>query len=199
MTPDCRAVPAGVRGPDHVLSEIELVTLPTDELGERLTADLIGMCGRAFREPFERPWHAVAPGTHVVALLHGAPVGHALVIEREVEIGIQRPLRLRTAYLENVATEPRLQGRGIGSTVMREAHDLVERNELGALATASNGFYERLGWVTWRGPVHVRREGRHERLPGEDGRVMVRATPRGPAILDIEAPISIEGRAWNAW
>jgi GNAT superfamily N-acetyltransferase len=199
VTADRGSAPLGVPGPVHALPEIELVTLRTVDVDDRLTADLIAMCGRAFREPFERPWHAVGEGTHVVALLDGAAVGHALIIERMIEIGTQRPLRLRTAYLENVATEPRVQGRGIGSAVMRQAHALVDRYELGALATASNGFYERLGWATWRGPVHVRRRGRHERLPGEDGRVMVRTTPRGPATLDIDAPISVEGRAWNAW
>lgn len=198
MTPPLRSTPAQGRPPSHEPT-IKLLTVHSDELDHRLTADLIAMCQRAFREPFERAWHAVGPGTHVVALRGGSPVGHALIIERLVDIGIDEPQRLRTAYFENVATEPRLHGRGIGSAVMREAQTLIDRYELGALATASNGFYERLGWVTWRGPVYVRHDGRHERLTGEDGRVMVLTTPRGPASLELDAPISVEGRAWNAW
>jgi GNAT superfamily N-acetyltransferase len=199
MTPPSRSQATPGRRDTAVHPGIQLLTLPTDELGSRLTAELVALCGRAFREPFERPWRAVGPGTHVIAMLDAQAVGHALVIERVVAVGLEQPIGLHTAYVENVAAEPRLQGRGIGSAVMRAVNTLVDRYELGALATASNRFYERLGWLTWRGPVYVRRESRHERLSGEDGRVMVRITPRGPATLDLDAPISVEGRAWNAW
>jgi aminoglycoside 2'-N-acetyltransferase I len=179
--------------------DVELVTLRTQELDARRVDALIALCGRAFREPFEQAWNAVGAGTHVIAEVDGRPVGHALLIERAIEIGLGSERPLRSGYLENVASEPRLHGRGIGSAVMRRMNELIDRYELGALATGSNAFYERLGWMTWRGPVYVRHGDRRERLEREDGRVMVRFTPLTPAGLEVEAAISVEGRAWNAW
>ena len=92
----------------------------------------------------------------------GEIVAHAAVVERELWMD-DRPLR--TGYVEAVATTPERQGQGLGSLVMGEVNAIVRDGfELGALGTGSNGFYERLGWVTWLGPTFVRTaDGRSER------------------------------------
>jgi aminoglycoside 2'-N-acetyltransferase I len=124
-------------------------------------------------------------------------VAHAAVVERELHVG-ERPLR--TGYVEAVATAPALQGRGYGTLVMRAVNEVIaERYELGALGTGSHGFYERLGWQTWRGPSFVRLpDGRVERTPDEDGFILVLTTPASPR-LDLASPIGCEWRPGDVW
>jgi aminoglycoside 2'-N-acetyltransferase I len=81
-------------------------------------------------------------------------VVHASVVERDLHVGDQA---IRTGYVEAVATDPRYQGRGLGSQVMTEAGRYIcERFPLGALSTGSPRFYEHLGWLRWTGPTFVR-------------------------------------------
>jgi aminoglycoside 2'-N-acetyltransferase I len=90
-------------------------------------------------------------------------------------------LATSTGYVEAVATAPDLQRRGHGTAVMSEVNAYVaEAFEIGALGTGSHGFYERLGWQTWRGPSHVRRDTGLERTPAEDGYILVLVTRSSP-------------------
>ena len=99
-------------------------------------------------------WDHSLGGTHFLADLDGSIVAHASVIEREIEVG---GLPLRTGYVEAVAVAPGRQGQGIGSRLMEEVDALIdERFELGVLGTGRHAFYERLGWMTWRGQAFVR-------------------------------------------
>jgi aminoglycoside 2'-N-acetyltransferase I len=70
--------------------------------------------------------------------------------------------------------------------------------ELGALGTGSPAFYERLGWLRWRGPTFVHTDRGLERTPEEDGGVLVLPTPTSPAI-DLDAPISCDWRPGDVW
>ncbi|MDQ2674174.1 MAG: GNAT family N-acetyltransferase, partial [Chloroflexota bacterium] len=71
---------------------------------------------------------------------------------------------------------------------------------LGALATGSNAFYERLGWETWRGPTYVRMpDGQRVRSPGQDGDVMILRTRRTPEELELGGPIAIDWRTEVPW
>ena len=85
----------------------------------------------------------------------------------------------RTAYVEFVATELALQGRGLGTAVMeRIAVELAGRYPAAGLCTGSPGFYARLGWRTWRGPLGIRRpSGGILPTPGEIGRVLKQRMP----------------------
>jgi aminoglycoside 2'-N-acetyltransferase I len=162
----------------------------------------------ALRELFDEAWsddvegftdqdwsHAVG-GMHVIVEAHGRVVGHASVVQRELHTAGQR---LRTGYVEAVATRPNHQRRGLGSLVIGEVGELIDRTyRLGALATGVVGFYERLGWVVWEGPTFVRTEAGLLRTAEEDGNVLVRLTPTSPE-LDLSAPISCEWRPGDAW
>jgi aminoglycoside 2'-N-acetyltransferase I len=111
----------------------------------------------ALRELFDEAWsddvegftdqdwsHAVG-GVHVIVEAHGRVVAHASVVQRELHTAGQR---LRTGYVEAVATRPSHQRRGLGSLVIGEVGELIDRTyRLGALATGVVGFYELLGWV----------------------------------------------------
>jgi aminoglycoside 2'-N-acetyltransferase I len=107
--------------------------------------------------------------------------------------------RLRTGYVEAVATRPSRQREGLGSRVIREVGELIDRSyRLGALATGAGGFYERLGWVAWEGPTSVRTAAGLVRTSEEDGNVFVRLTPTSPE-LDLSAPISCDWRPGDVW
>jgi aminoglycoside 2'-N-acetyltransferase I len=144
----------------------------------------------------EEDWQHAIGGMHFVLDLEGDIAAHASVIERELHVG-DRPLR--TGYVEAVATAPEHQGMGLGSCVMREVGSYVaEHFELGALGTGAQGFYERLGWLTWKGPSSVRTITQTIRTPDEDGFILILETRSSPE-LDPEAPISCEWRPGDVW
>jgi aminoglycoside 2'-N-acetyltransferase I len=128
--------------------------------------------------------------------LDGKILAHASVVERELHVG-GRPVQ--AGYVEAVATDPDHQGRSLGTRVMRDVMSYIqERFELGALGTGSHHFYERLGWLTWRGPSSVRTDDGTQRTPDEDGYILVLPTPSSPH-LDLTAPISCEWRPGDVW
>ena len=144
----------------------------------------------------DEDWEHIVGGTHFILEEEGDIRSHASVIERELHVGEQR---LQTGYVEAVATGPADQGKGYGTAVMREVGAHIDRiYELGGLDTGVPAFYERLGWVVWKGPTFVRTETGLIRTAEEDGAVMVRRTPRSPA-LDPTAPISCEWRSGDVW
>jgi aminoglycoside 2'-N-acetyltransferase I len=82
---------------------------------------------------------------------------------------------------------------------MRDVTSYIqERFELGALGTGSHHFYERLGWLRWRGPTSVRTGTGTRRTPGEDGYILVLPTPSSPS-LDLTVAISCEWRPGDVW
>jgi aminoglycoside 2'-N-acetyltransferase I len=73
-----------------------------------------------------------------------------------------------------------------------------EQFELGALGTGRPAFYERLGWLTWKGPSSVRTAAGNRRTPDDDGYILVLPTPTSPR-LDLTAPISCDWRPGDVW
>ncbi|HYI21566.1 MAG TPA: GNAT family N-acetyltransferase [Candidatus Limnocylindrales bacterium] len=175
--------------------------LPSDELTEAERIDLRAMLDEAFLGDDtggfdDDDWQHALGGTHFVLDVDGQVVAHAAVVERQLYVAGQP---LRTGYIEAVATRPGRERQGHGSVVMREVSAFVSENfEFGALGTGSHGFYERLGWQTWRGPSFVRVGGGIDRTPEDDGYIMVLLTPTSPP-LDLSAPISCEWRPGDVW
>lgn len=175
--------------------------LSSEEIEPELLDELTALCEAAFEESFAAVWERVGQGVHVIASDGGRVTAHAMIIDRRVYLGHEPDQALDVGYVENVATWPERQRRGHATAVMREINRLIaEEYALGALATGSNGFYERLGWETWRGPTSVRMmDGQRVRSAEEDGAVMVLRTPRTPADLDIGGPIAIDWRPEEPW
>lgn len=145
----------------------------------------------------EDDWSHALGGIHVLVERDGEIAGHAAVVERELHLG-GRPVR--TGYVEAVAIDPRHQRTGLGSRLMAEVDALIaERYDLGALATGSPGFYERLGWLRWAGPTYVRTGSGRQRTPDEDGGILVQATPSTPFELDLSTSISCDWRPGDVW
>jgi aminoglycoside 2'-N-acetyltransferase I len=144
----------------------------------------------------EEDWDHAFGGLHFLLEEGGTIVSHASVIERQLHTG---GLDLVAGYVEAVATLPTHGRRGYGSAVMNEVGEWIDRTfQLGALDSARHDFYERLGWVVWRGPTSVRTDRGLVRTPEEDGNVLVRVTPLSPD-LDLSAPISCEWRSGDVW
>jgi aminoglycoside 2'-N-acetyltransferase I len=174
--------------------------IPTRALTPAEIANLRALLWSAFPpgdEGFtEDDWEHALGGVHFILEVDDRIVSHAAVVERDLHLPTHH---LRTGYVEAVATDPTQQGRGLGSTVMRDVGDFIQTHfELGALGTGRHGFYERLGWVTWRGPTSVRTAGGSVRTPDEDGFILVLPTPTPPP-LDLTAPISCEWRPGDVW
>jgi aminoglycoside 2'-N-acetyltransferase I len=144
----------------------------------------------------EDDWQHALGGVHFVLDVEGEILAHAAVVERELHVG-ERPLR--TGYVEAVATSPARQRKGYGSAVMRPASEYIrDRFEFGALGTSSHGFYERLGWETWRGPTYARTPTGLQRTADEDGYIMVLRTPQSPPLV-LTDPISCDWRPGDVW
>lgn len=174
--------------------------VPTEQLtSEELVQvrDLLWAAFPAGEEGFtEDDWQHAIGGQHFVLDVDGEIVSHASVVERELRVGDQP---IRTGYVEAVGTAPDRQRRGHGSTVMRAATAYIrETFDLGALGTGAHGFYEPLGWQTWRGPTFVRTPDGPRRTPAEDGFILVLLTPTSPP-LDYSAPISCDLRPGDVW
>src|SRR5215210_175152 len=119
-------------------------------------------------------------------------LAHACIVDRELH---SQRFKLRTGYVEAVATWPYRQGQGHGTKVMRSVADhIIDNYELGALSTGHKRFYKRLGWVSWKGPTLIRLEdGRTVRTRRDDGSIMILRTKTTPP-LNLKSPISGEWR-----
>jgi aminoglycoside 2'-N-acetyltransferase I len=183
----------------HVMTPRLIRRTTTELTPDELVAirDLLWAAFPSGEEAFtEDDWQHAIGGQHFLADVDGTIVSHASVVERELHVA-GRPIR--TGYVEAVGTAPNHQGRGHGSAVMRDATAYVrETFELGALATGAHGFYERMGWQTWRGPTFVRASNGPRRTPEEDGFILVLLTPTSPPI-DITTEISCDWRPGDVW
>ena len=183
------------------MSTARLRTAQTEELGTERLDELTRLCEAAFQEPFADAWERVGHGLHVMAEADGRVVSHAMIVDRRIYLGHEMDVALDAGYVEHVATHPDAQGAGHGASVMREIGRIIgEQYELGALATGTNAFYERLGWETWTGPTGLRTaDGERVRTADEDGHVMVLRTAGTPDDLDLDAPIAVDWRAEEPW
>jgi aminoglycoside 2'-N-acetyltransferase I len=171
--------------------------ISTADLTAAQRAAVIDLCiaaheNEAFHELFS---HLVPGGQHVLASRGDDLVGHAVATTRWAQPG-GHPI-LRTAYVDAVSTRPDVQGHGIGSEVMRRLAATVHDHQLAALQTDRPGFYERLGWRVWRGPLAGRREDELVPTPEQQG-VMVLSLPSTPA-LDLDALLTIECQPYRIW
>jgi aminoglycoside 2'-N-acetyltransferase I len=174
--------------------------VPSDELRPGEISSLRELFGAAWGDDDERftdeDWDHAVGGVHFILEADGAIVAHASVVERILQTNDHD---LATGYVEAVATWPDRQGRGHGSAVMRDVGEHIDRTfRLGALGTGRFAFYERLGWVAWKGPTSVRTQAGLVRTPEEDGYLLVRLTPTSPE-LDLSEPISCDWRPGDVW
>src|ERR1035437_3165677 len=188
---------------DSVANRVTVTRVPTDSLTAEATSAIRALLWTAFGDGedamTEDDWQHALGGVHFVAQAEGEIVAYSSVAERELEVD---GLSIRSGYVEAVATAVAFQGKGIGSLLMQEVNAYIrERFQLGALGTGRHSFYERLGWLTWKGQTWVRTGDGPRRSPEEDGYILVLPTPTSPE-LDLAAPIACgwgAGDAGDAW
>ena len=173
---------------------LKIEVIHVNEITPELTADIHALCNRAYEEDLTSLFASFTDPVHVLGYLDGKLASHAMWVRRRLQIG-NGPL-LRTAYVEMVATEPALQGRGFATEVMHHLASEITDYDLGALCPAETSVYARLGWVFWRGPLFIRQGEQLIATPEE--RIMVLPLPKTPA-LDLYQPISAEWRVGEVW
>ena len=178
-------------------SDINVIVLPTEELSDAHRSEIIDVCIAAHDvEDFKNLFSFIpSGGLHVLASDGSQLVSHAVATTRWAQPDGHEPLK--TAYIDAVSTLPEYQGRGYGSAAMRRLAAEIDDYEIGCLQTDKPGFYGRLGWELWRGPLAGRTEDGLVPTPDQQG-VMVlrlRATPS----LDLDAGLSIERQPSRIW
>ena len=141
-------------------------------------------------------WAHTLGGWHVVIARDRTIVAHAAAVPRILQVDHRHFL---AGYVEGVATSPAEQRGGLSSEVMRRLSEFLHDHfEIGALATGSHAFFERLGWERWSGPTLVRRSGEPIRTEeDDDGLMVLRFGPSENVALD--ASICCDDRPGDAW
>jgi aminoglycoside 2'-N-acetyltransferase I len=153
---------------------------------------------RAFDDMTEDDWEHCLGGVHVLLREPGGlVVAHAAVVQRRL---LHLGRAWRVGYVEGVAVEQALRGRGLGAAVMAEAERVIDRAyEFGALGSSEEGlpFYAARGWRPWEGPTSMLTPASGVvRTPDEDGYIFVRT---GAAALDLTAELTCDWRDGDAW
>lgn len=172
--------------------------LATEDLSADQRSSVIDVCIAAHdNEGFKNLFTIFIPsgGRHFLAYLGAELVSHAVVTTRWAQPEGHR--ELKTAYIDAVATLPPFQSRGYSSAVMRRLAAGITDYEIACLQTERPGFYERLGWEVWRGPLAGRSEQGLIPTPDQRG-VMVLRLPRTPPI-DLEIAMTIECQRERIW
>jgi aminoglycoside 2'-N-acetyltransferase I len=170
---------------------LEIAVVPNPELPDGARRNVLDLCSRAYEEDFEPYFNLLSTATHLLGTVDGRLVGHVAWVERELRSPPIGPMR--TAYVEAVATLPEYQGRGFASQLLARIPALVTGFDLAALSPSSEGFYARVGWETWQGPLSYRDHTGIE-LATPDEVVMIHRLPLTPVTLDLKAPLSTDWR-----
>ena len=176
----------------------QLSVKSTSALSAAERREVVDLCTRAFNQSFENLFDLIGEGSdtwHALARLEGTLVSHAVWSPRQLQPAGRAPLRV--AYVDAVATDPALQGQGLGSLTMQRLAEEIAAYQLGGLSTDRPSFYERLGWERWLGPLAMRSpEGQIVPTPGET--VLILRTPQTPP-LDVHALLLAEWRPEHPW
>jgi aminoglycoside 2'-N-acetyltransferase I len=174
---------------------LSIEVLASAALQSRTRQEVLDVCTEAYAEDFTEILAQVGPGVHVLGWMDSLLVAHAMWVTRWLEPGGRSALR--TAYVEAVATKPAYQRRGLASGLLARLAREIGDYDLGALSPSDAGFYARLGWESWRGPLSIRK-GEHL-VATTDEEVMILRLPRTPPDLDLTAPLSAEWRPGELW
>ncbi|PPE72443.1 GNAT family N-acetyltransferase [Solimonas fluminis] len=177
-------------------AEPVLEVIASGELGPVQRRQILALCSAAYDEDFSAYLEMLGPATHLLLHAGGELVSHGAWVERELRAGGFDTLR--SAYVEAIATLPARQGRGHGSRVLSRMIPLLAGYDIAVLSPSVEGFYRRLGWEAWQGPLSFRSpEGVEVATPEE--RVMIHRLPRTPAALDLHASLSVDWRPLEVW
>lgn len=178
--------------------DVVVTTAKTEELTPSVREAITALCTAAFDEPDFLNLFTYVPsgGMHFLAYRGRELVSHAMVTARWLQpAGL--PI-LKTAWVDAMGTAPTCQGRGYGSVVMRRlAEYAAGEYAIGGLQTERMGFYARLGWEEWRGPLAGRGNEGLIPTPTQEG-VMILRLP-GTPVFDLDTLLTIECQTERIW
>jgi aminoglycoside 2'-N-acetyltransferase I len=174
---------------------IEIV--PSQSATPAMREEIRALCSLAYDEEFAPYLADIGPGVHLLGRLGPLLVAHVMWVPRWLQPGAGP--RLRTAYVEAVATHPSHQRRGFATELLARVAREIQDHDLGALSPSDAGFYARLGWQSWQGPLFIRTRDDQGETPTPDEEVMILRLPRTPPDLDLTAPLSAEWRPGELW
>lgn len=175
-----------------------ITTAPTEDLGQSTRNQIIDLCVAAHNEGDFRNLFSYVPsgGWHFLAYKGEELISHAMVTTRWLQP--QGYTLLKTAYIDAVSTLPAYQGQGYASAVMRRLAVEIDRDYIIAcLETDREGFYARLGWESWRGPLAGRGDNGLVPTPEQRGIMVLRLSKTPP--LDLESLLTIECQTGRIW
>jgi aminoglycoside 2'-N-acetyltransferase I len=174
---------------------LSILVVKASDLTNGQQHEILSLCSRAYKEDFALYLQLLTSATHVLAYVGNELASHAAWVERELhQEGIPA---LRTAYIEAVATLPEHQRKGYGSAVLNAIPPLIQQYDIGALSPSEQGFYARLGWVIWEGPLAYIQGADLVETPEEE--VMVYYLPRTPKSLNVTAKLIADWRPGEVW
>ncbi len=173
---------------------LKIQRLSSAALSPAIAAAVRALCDSAYQADMAAYFEAIGPGEHLLGWQDGVLVSHLMWVTRWLQPG-DGP-RLRTAYVELVATAPPFQRRRYATALLGYFPSQVTDFDLAALSPATESLYSRLGWRFWRGPLAVRMA--QGLVPTPDEEVMVLPLPRSP-VLDPLSPLSVEWRPAEVW
>jgi aminoglycoside 2'-N-acetyltransferase I len=173
----------------------DLLLAATNALPAALLRSARALLDDAFAgELTEEDWQHCLGGVHALLLDGDDVVGHAALVRRLLTVGDRE---LDTGYVEGVAVRADLRRRGLASRLLAALEEAGRQHELLALATTDEAlpFYLSRGWQRWRGPTHGRTPDGVVRTPDDDDALLVLPPPG----LDLDAPITCDGRPGDLW
>ena len=182
---------------DAQTASLKVTLSRTEDLNSTARAVIINVCIAAHQnEDFKNLFTYIpSDGQHFLAYREDELVSHAVVTTRWLQPEGQSILK--TAYVDAVATSPAYQGQRYGSAVMRHLAENIPDYEIACLETEKIGFYERLSWEVWRGPLAGRSEQGLIPTPEQKGVMILRLA--GTPALNLDGSLTIEcqpGRTW---
>lgn len=179
-------------------SDLEITVLPMAAVDQPTRLEIIEVCKAAFNdEEFDELFTIAATSvdpTDVIGRLNGIVVSHGMWSTRR--LWLEDGTYLKTAFLDAVATDPKWQGHGFGSAIIRRLCEEISEFDISCLTTNRVSFYENLGWERWAGPLATDRNSSVELESGEFA--MVWRTPKTPP-LNSNSVLTIEGRSGSDW
>jgi aminoglycoside 2'-N-acetyltransferase I len=174
-----------------------VLSFRTEDLDEATRAAIIQVCIAAHLQDSFLQLFTYIPsgGRHFLAYREDELVSHAVVTTRWLQPE-GHPI-LRTAYVDAVATLPAFQGQGYGSAVMRQLAEEIDDYVIACLETDKPGFYTRLGWELWRGPLAGRSAEGLVPTPKQTGIMVLRLAHAPP--LDLDQGLTIECQTGRIW
>ena len=190
-----RAIRGHFRLREHPLMSLSLEVVDSSSLSPSARRQVLDLCSEAYEEDFSEYLRLLGPGVHVLGWIDSILVSQAMWVTRWLQPGGRAALE--TAYVEAVATRAAYRRRGFASEILARLAVEIRAFDLGALSPTDAGFYQRLGWELWRGPLFVRTNEGLESTPDES--VMILRLPRTPADLDSSESLSAEWRRGEVW